>query len=93
MIWGTGPTGLKLHDYLEAGGISVSGFIDINPQLAERKKRGKPVTVVSMTPTRQELKSLAPFGVIAVSARGARDKIRKVLCSARLIELESFVIV
>ena len=33
-IWGTGPTGLKLHDYLESHGITVNRFIDINSKLA-----------------------------------------------------------
>lgn len=75
MIWGTGPTGLKMHDLLQQHGIEISGFIDVNPKLAGRQKRDKPVHIISQHPQPQELAHLDSLILSAVSARGARQKI------------------
>jgi len=73
-IWGTGPTGLRLHDYLERNGISVDAFIDINPKLEGRRKRGKAVKVVHDLQQLSEPDKTHVICLIAVSARGARQK-------------------
>ena len=79
-IWGTGPTGLKLHDYLQLEGIEVNGFADINSKMNGRRKRNKPITIVSDTFKANELKQFNHMNIIAVSSRGAREHI----CSALL---------
>jgi len=92
VIWGAGPTGLKLHDYLEENAIQVNHFVDVNPKLKGVQKRGKRVDVLGLNPSAEELTSLAPIGIIAVNARGAREKIRHALNNANLIELNDYVI-
>jgi len=79
IIWGVGPTGLKLHDYLEHNGIIVTSFIDINPKMRGRRKRGKPVNVLSTQSLIDEFKKTDAVIIVAVSARGAREKIRQAL--------------
>jgi len=91
VIWGAGPTGLKLHDYLLEHGITINGFVDINPKLNGGRKRDKPVHVLSLEPSKAELHALKPFAVIAVGSRGARDMIRRACGLANLLELEDFV--
>jgi len=78
-IWGTGPTGLKIHDYLEQNGIQIDGFVDINPKLYKRRKRDKSVTIVSQKISLSELESIHSISIIAVSSRGAREKINEAL--------------
>ena len=92
LIWGAGPTGLKLHDYLTDSGIHVSGFIDVNPKLQGRAKRDKPIEIIEPNPKAATLRRLSDFIVVAVSARGARDEIRNALINAGLVELEHFVL-
>jgi len=92
VIWGTGPTGLKLHDYLEINGIRVTSFVDINQKMRGRSKRNKPVRIVSNEPTAEELRAIKTILVVAVSARGARELIHHTLVSKGLIELEDFIL-
>lgn len=92
MIWGAGPTGLKLHDYLADSGILVSGFIDVNPKLRGRVKREKPIEIIERHPEPARLRKLSEFIIVAVSARGARGDIRKALASAGLEELKHFLL-
>lgn len=77
IIWGTGPTGLKMHDYLEQNGVEVASFIDINPKLIGRTKRGKEITVFANGATLPAPMPGQPICLVAVSARGARDELRK----------------
>ncbi len=92
VIWGAGSTGLKLHDYLEDNRITANGFIDVNPKLKGVKKRGKHVNVLKKSPTTTDLTALGPFKVIAVNARGAREKIRRALNRANQAELIDFIV-
>ena len=80
-IWGAGPTGLKFHDLLENEGISVIGFVDINPRLVGRKKRNKNVTVINSSPNERVLNKFRAMNIIAVSTRGARAQINDLLMS------------
>ncbi|GHA08519.1 glycosyl transferase [Arenicella chitinivorans] len=91
VIWGTGPTGLKLHDLLEHAGVHVRQFIDVNPKLQNRRKRGKPIWVINEPLKSHDLESLQPYTVVAVAARGAREKIHIALTSAGQTELRHFL--
>jgi len=92
VIWGTGPTGTKLHNYLQENGIAVSAFVDINTKLRGRKKYDKPIHIVSLQPTKEELQKIDDLGIVAVSAWGARDKIRGALLNAGSIESVDFIL-
>lgn len=92
VIWGTGPTGTKQHNYLENNGIAVTAFIDINPKLVGRKKHDKPIHVVGLEPSKDELKVITDIAIIAVSAWGAREKIRAALLNANFVELEDYIV-
>ena len=92
-IWGTGPTGSKLHNLLSGYNIDVSAFIDVNLKLAGRKKYGKPIYLVGDNPSRDDLSVIKPLGLIAVSSWGAREKIRSALLNAGLKELDDFIVV
>ena len=91
-IWGTGPTGLKLHDYLQKRGIQTNRFVDANPKLQGGLKRDKPVFVISETITQQQVDDIGDLIIVAVSTRGARDLIRNSLQSIQLLEMCDFIL-
>lgn len=93
VIWGTGPTGSKLHNLLSGYNIDVSAFIDVNLKLAGRKKYGKPIYLIGDNPSRDDLSVIKPLGLIAVSSWGAREKIRSALLNVGLKELDDFIVV
>ena len=87
-IWGTGPTGLKLHDYLieysSTHAISIDSFYDINSKMRGREKRQKPVYVVEIGNSRDSLamdrfKQTGNLLLVAVGARGARSEMNQYL--------------
>ncbi|MEM7357918.1 MAG: glycosyltransferase [Pseudomonadota bacterium] len=98
-IWGTGPTGLKLHDYLEQAGMMITQFIDVNPNMSGRKKRGKPVSILRPDASSHELSRMFKeykgvpdtLIVVAVSARGARQEIGDCLREFDLVEQKDFI--
>ena len=71
LVWGAGKVGRRLRKYLEAEGLHVMAFVDIDPEKVGRRVRGAPV----VTPA-----ALADFGarlvITAVGSRGARELIR-----------------
>lgn len=69
IIWGTGPTGLMLHDALIEENISITAFVDISKKIIGRTKRDKPVL------SAYDLKPSNNLILTAVSARGARTDI------------------
>ena len=97
VIWGAGPTGLKLHDYLEEEGLRVANFIDINPKMSDRLKRGKSVYIVNNDgkPSRDDgfwnQRDSASIIIVAVGARGARSDIRAFLKNKELLEGKDFL--
>ena len=91
VIWGAGPTGLKLHDYLQAEGFAVDSFIDINPALRDRLKRNKPVTVIDLKSNKQDLASIDSMILVAVSARGARAELKDYFSRQSLREREDYL--
>ena len=104
IIWGAGATGAALHDALEEHDVRVAGFIDVNPKLCGQKKRGKPVTMFAADPdtgiNKQELDRLQPDQVlqdnqhllVAVAARGAKEKIREALTQCGWQEGKQFTL-
>lgn len=95
-IWGTGPTGLKLHDYLADEGMIINGFIDVNQKMRDRSKRGKPVLVTSEQASNAELGEFKNIPdsiiIVAVSARGARQQIADYLQDCGLLEQQDFIL-
>lgn len=91
-IWGTGPTGLKLHDYLQAQNFNVSGFIDVNPRLVGQLKRNKPVNVITAATKSDDLLTADGIILVAVAARGAREKIKSALLNWGLQETRDFIL-
>ncbi|MEM1181896.1 MAG: glycosyltransferase [Acidobacteriota bacterium] len=84
-IWGAGPTGRQLRKALDAEGVSVDAFFDIDAKKLHRRPGGRPVH------HHRQLEALwrpASRLLIAVSRRGARDLIRPRLYEARLEEGE-----
>lgn len=89
VIWGTGPTGLKLHDYLQEFGLPIDSFIDVNPKMHDRKKRNKTIKLVNSS-LKNSADTIDPryfcdtVVIVAVSARGARTEIDSFLRSTGL---------
>ncbi|RBP49191.1 glycosyltransferase [Arenicella xantha] len=91
-VWGAGPTGLKLHDGLLQNNVHVVQFVDINPKLKNRTKRQKPIYIIGTTPSESELRAISTPCLIAVSARGARQRIYTALNQAGLTEMQDFIL-
>lgn len=70
-IWGAGPTGRALCDWLTQHGVDVNGFIDVHPRRIGGKKRGRPVRAPDYVRAMDE-----EIVLVAVGARGVRDEIR-----------------
>lgn len=82
-VWGAGPTGRRLRKALDAEGVPVEAFLDIDPKKLHRRPGGRPVHHHS------ELGNLWRPGarlLVAVSRRGARELIRPHLDAAGLVE-------
>lgn len=95
VVWGAGPTGLKLHDYLNEQGVTVDSFIDVNPKLKGRTKRGKEVQLLSDSNVellKQQLRSIRKPIICAVGSRGARKRIHSALSNAGLQALHDFIL-
>jgi NADH/NAD ratio-sensing transcriptional regulator Rex len=90
-IWGAGPTGLKLHDYLESFGVEVTHFYDINPKLANRTKRGKKVYVAELPVTGKFFQSIKQPLLIAINIRGAAQEMAGLCCDAGLKPFKDFI--
>lgn len=91
-IWGTGPTGLKLHDYLQHLGIQTHRFVDVNPKLEGRQKREKNVSIVSRKLTHTQVAEISCMVLVAVSTRGAREEIKNTLLEVKLVEMRDFIL-
>lgn len=88
VIWGTGPTGIQLHDLLQEQDISIDGFIDIHPRRIGGQKRQLPVWQMDIV---DELRDC--IIVCAVGSRGAREEIRGYLNNRQLTEGEEYIFV
>lgn len=88
VIWGTGPTGVQLHDMLREQNINISGFIDIHPRRIGGVKRELPVWPTDKVNDIQD-----EIIVCAVGSRGAREEIRDYLKDKQFTEGEDFIFV
>lgn len=88
IIWGTGPTGLKVHDLLQEENIKMKGFIEINSRRIGGEKRGLPVWPIDYVET---LSNEIIIG--AVGSRGAREEIRTYLEEKEFKEGEQFIFI
>lgn len=69
VIWGAGPLGKRLARDLEAVGIGISAFVDVDPAKIGRTARQKPIlSFKTLEPSRH-------FVLSAVGSIGARDRI------------------
>lgn len=83
LIWGAGPTGRELARSLMAESVVLDAFVDVDPRLFGRVVRGVPV----IPPDALEARLAADTVVLAaVSARGARELIRRRLDALGLTE-------
>ena len=90
-IWGAGPTGLKLNDCLEVNGVRVRKFYDISPKLAGRLKRGKKIDVADLPVTAEFVRSMFRPTLIAISARGAAQKMATLLSDHGMMHHKDFI--
>src|SRR5207249_10217037 len=69
-LWGAGRITRQRFRTLETEGISISGFIDVDPKKLGRLRDGRPVVGPDNLPSRERA-----FILAAVSTRGARELI------------------
>lgn len=84
-IWGSGPTGVLLHDEIINNNGSVKDFIDIAPNRIGRTKRDKVITDA------YQLQKTDDLILIAVSARGARQEIMDFLDQHEFLEAKNYL--
>lgn len=84
-IWGAGPNGKKLFDYLDADGTTVSQFIDVHPRRIGGMARGRPVR------SSEDIHEINEPIIVAVGSRGARAEIRTALGASGRVEGDSYV--
>ncbi len=84
-MWGAGRTGRRLAAALEAHGVRVGRWIDIDPNKIGGTRRGAPIDPPQSAGRPGERL------VVAVGARGARDEVRARLIGLGLTEGADFV--
>ncbi len=87
MVWGAGPTGRRLARHLEEEGVGIRAFVDIDPRLEGRRRRGVPVVSSDRL---GELLDPEVVVLAAVASRGARELIRSRLLALGLAEGDDF---
>lgn len=70
IIWGAGPTGRQMHDFIIAEGGVIQGFLEVHPRRIGGHKRALPVWALD----KLEEEGL-PMVLVAVGAAGARAEI------------------
>jgi len=73
-LWGAGRITRRRFDTLEAHGIRIAGFVDVDPGKAGSHRDGRKVVMADDLPSRDEA-----FLVTGVGSRGAREKIHDAL--------------
>ena len=86
VVWGAGQTGKRFARALEAHGVVIERFVDIDPRKIGRVARGRPVVAPAALPP-------AAFVVVALGAPGARVVVRARLLAMGRVELRDFVCV
>jgi len=89
IIWGSGPTGVYLHDILIENQVEVDAFIEVNPRRVGGVKRGLPV--LHFSEIKQYTRDNNALIIGAVGARGAREEIRQTLLEMGKAEGSDFL--
>lgn len=84
-IWGSGSTGGLLFDEIQSNTGNVADFIDVAPKRIGNFKRNRPVLDARRLVKNEDLV------LVAVSARGARQKIRNYLDQSGFIEATDYI--
>jgi hypothetical protein len=71
LVWGAGPIGRRLSRHLANEGVSIEGFVDIDPRKIGRTRRGVSVFSPEVLEETRGIRVLA-----AVGAPGGRERIR-----------------
>jgi glycosyltransferase involved in cell wall biosynthesis len=77
VLWGAGRTSRRRGRLLQAGGIAISAYIDIDPRKIGRAIEGRPVIAPTSLPSPGHC-----FVVAAVGSAGAREAIEDALVAA-----------
>ncbi len=85
VLWGAGPTGKAFADALQAVGIGVRAFLEVDPAKIGRTARSAEILSYREAPRFRGLPIL-----VAVGAPGARDLIRGELRGMGFVELRDF---
>jgi len=88
-IWGAGRDGRRLARALEAEGVAIQSFIDIDPKKIGGVRRGN-VPVLGPNDLNPPREADAPI-ITAVGVPGARDWIRSELVARGYVECRDFV--
>lgn len=94
VVWGAGRTGRRLARLLEAEGVPVRAFLDINRARVGTTWRDRPILgpeAVEREAPRWRREGLRILG--AVASRGARGEIRRALVDQGLLEGPDFLMV
>lgn len=86
LIWGAGRLTRRRVAFLEAEGVQVSGFIDVDPRKQGHRPDGRTVHAPETMPPRERC-----FVVGYVSLRGARDYQRNILIQKGFVEGTDFL--
>jgi glycosyltransferase involved in cell wall biosynthesis len=88
-VWGAGRPTRKRADPLEAFGLQIAGYVDIDPKKTDRKVggTGKPVVSADKLPNPKNA-----FILTYVANRGARELIRARLRIAGYVEGQDFLV-
>lgn len=81
VVWGAGPIGKRLGRLLQAQGVQIQAWIDIDPRKIGQTIHGAPVLAPESLPTSDDVLLVAAVGV-----RGARDLVRSHLRDAGWVE-------
>jgi glycosyltransferase involved in cell wall biosynthesis len=86
-LWGAGRVTRQRFRFLELQGITLRGFIDVDPKKQGRTRDGRPVQSPSQLPPADE-----SFIIAGVGSRGARDLIMQELERQSRIEGRDFLL-
>ncbi len=87
-LWGAGRVTRRRFDALEAGGLRLAGFIDVDESKRGQHRDGRTVRMADDLPPRADA-----FILAGVGARGAREKIERHLIGRGWQEARDFLLV
>lgn len=87
-LWGAGRVTRRRFDALEAEGLRLAGFVDVDPAKRGRHRDGRPVRLADELPD-----PASSFLLAGVGARGARERIQAHLSERGWREGQDFLLV